>query len=288
MMSVSKKVFAALAALVLALSVALVGCSGGGTATGDSGGTPTGGSSNANNSGSSDDLGLIKEGVLTVASDCDYPPFISLEGDKPVGFEYDLMQAIATDMGLTLEYLPPQNFDTLVTSVQGGGKMDIAVSSLTINDERKEAINFCAPYFDSNQACVTLASATYARVNDLEGKTVGAQSGTTGEAWANENLPGITMKVYNQTSEGLAALQAGDIEALFFDAPIAEYQLQTNYQDMKIVEVIPTGEQYGFGISKESPALEAEINASLEKLLSDGTYERIFKKYFPNLEPSIK
>jgi polar amino acid transport system substrate-binding protein len=266
-MSVSKKIFAGMVALVLALSMALVGC-GGGAGFGE--------------------LKLVKEGTLTVGSDCDYPPFISLEGDKPVGFEYELMQAIADDMGLTLEYLPPQNFDTLVTSVQGGGKMDIAVSSLTINDERKKSINFCNPYFDSNQACVTLASATYANVNELEGKTVGAQSGTTGEAWANENIPGITMKVYNQTSEGLAALQTGDIEALFFDAPIAEYQLQTNYRDMKIVEVIPTGEQYGFGISKENAALEEQVNASLKKLLDDGTYERVFKKYFPNLNPSIK
>jgi ABC-type amino acid transport substrate-binding protein len=198
------------------------------------------------------------------------------------------MQAIAADLGLELEYLAPQSFSTLVASVKGGGRMDLAVSSLTINDERKESVNFCSPYFDSNQACVTLASKPYASANDLANKTVGAQSGTTGEAWANENLQGIIMKVYDQTSEGLAALQAGDIEALFFDAPIAEYQLQTNYADMKIVEVIPTAEQYGFAVSKENPDLEAQVNASLKKLIDNGTYTQIFKKYFPNLDPSIK
>jgi polar amino acid transport system substrate-binding protein len=279
-MSMSKRLVAVMAALVLALSMAFVGCSSSTPST-DAGTT-----SDATNT--ADDLKLIKDGVLTIGSDCDYPPFISLEGEKPIGFEYDLLQTIAADLGLTLEYLPPQSFDTLITAVQGGGKMDLAVSSLTINDERKESVNFCNPYFDSNQACVTLAESGYAKSSELEGKTVGAQSGTTGFDWAQENIPGIELKAYNQTSEGLAALQAGSIEALIFDAPIAEYQLQTNYADMKIIEVIPTAEQYGFAVSKDNPALEKAINESLEKLISDGSYERIFKQYFPNLEPSVK
>jgi polar amino acid transport system substrate-binding protein len=279
-----------MAALVLALSMALVGCSSGDKPTSNSGDKPAEEVADkpADTGTATGGFELVKEGALIIGSDCDYPPFISLEGDKPVGFEYEFMQAIAADLGLTLEYLPPQSFDTLITAVQGGGKMDLAVSSLTITDERKESVNFCTPYFDSNQACVILASASYAKADDLAGKTVGAQSGTTGYDWAEENLPDVTVKAYNQTSEGLAALQAGDIEALFFDAPIAEYQLQTNYPDMKMIEVIPTAEQYGFAVSKDNPELEAAVNASLKKLIDDGTYERIFKQYFPNLDPSVK
>jgi len=231
---------------------------------------------------------LIKEGTLIVGSDCDYPPFIWLDGDKLMGFEYELMQALAADMGLKLEYLPPQNFDTLIASVRGGSKMDIVVSSLTITDERAKRVDFCIPYFDSNQACVTKASADYKSVKDLEGKVVGAQAGTTGEAWANENIPGITMKPFNQTSEGLAALRAGQIEALFFDAPIAEYQIANDYKDLKIVEVIPTGEKYGFAVRQGNSELLNEVNASLQRLVNNGTYEKIFKKYFPNLESPMK
>ena len=126
------------------------------------------------------EMKLVKEGVLTIGSDCDYPPFILLEGDKPVGFEYDLMEAIAADMGLQLEYLPPQNFDTLIATVASGTKMDLAVSSLTITDERKESVDFCMTYFDSNQACVIRGDSAYTTVKDLEGKVIGAQSGTTG------------------------------------------------------------------------------------------------------------
>ena len=148
-------------------------------------------------------------------------------------------------------------------------------------------MDFCTPYFDSNQACVTRSDSSYKSAKELEGKTVGAQSGTTGKDWADEHLQGITMKPFNQTSEGLIALQAGEIEALFFDAPIAEYQIANNFPGMKIVEVIPTGEQYGFAVSKDNPTLKNQINASLKKLVDNGTYAKIFKKYFPNLEPSV-
>jgi len=231
---------------------------------------------------------LIKEGTLIVGSDCDYPPFIWLDGDKLYGFEYELMQALAADMGLTLEYLPPQNFDTLIASVRGGSKMDIVVSSLTITPEREKRVDFCMPYFDSNQACVTKASANYKSVKDLEGKKVGAQAGTTGEAWAKENLKGITMVPFNTTSEGLAAVRAGQVEALFFDAPIAEYQISNEYKDLKIVEVIPTGEKYGFAVRKGNSELLDQVNKSLQNLVDNGTYDRIFKKYFPNLESPMK
>jgi polar amino acid transport system substrate-binding protein len=266
-MSVSKKMIAVVAALALALSMALVGCSG---------------------SGASGELKLIKEGTLTVGSDCDYPPFIYLEDGKPGGFEYELLDAVAKDLGLTLEFLPPQNFDTLVTSVQAGGKMDISASSQTITEERLKSIDFSIPYFDSNQAVVVLKSSPYKTSADLEKLTVGAQSGTTGESWANENIPGATVKGYNQTSEGLAALRGGDIEALIFDEPVAAEQVSATYTDCQIIEVIPTGEQYGFGVSKENPELKAQLNASLQKLIDNGTYNTIFKKFFPDFEPTIK
>jgi polar amino acid transport system substrate-binding protein len=285
-MSLSKKTIAVVAALVLAMSLALIGC---GDKTPEPAPAPAPSTETpAADTGAAGDLKLIKEGTLTVGSDCDYPPFIYLEGDKPAGFEYELMGAIAKDLGLTLEYLPPQNFDTLITSVQGGGKMDLSVSSQTITDERLQSIDFCTPYFDSNQAVVVLKSSSVKSSADLAGLTVGAQSGTTGEMWANENIPGVTVKGYNQTSEGLAALQAGDIKALIFDEPVAAEQVSATYTDCAIIEVIPTGESYGFGVSKDNPALKDKVNASLKKLMGDGTYNTIFKKYFPDLEPTVK
>jgi len=266
-MSFARKLVSTVIPLILVLGLCLVGCGPKAVDTSK--------------------LGLIEEGKLIIGSDCDYPPFVYMEGKNPAGFEVELMQAIADDLGLELVYLPPQNFDTLLTSVAGGGQMDLAVSSLTINDERKELVNFCRPYFNSNQAVVTRANSPYTKVEDLAGLSIGAQSGTTGEAWAIENLPTATVKSYNQTSEGLAALRAGEIEALFFDEPVATEQVSTNFTDCQIIQVIPTGEQYGFAVSKDNPALEQAINDSLQRLINNGTYAQIFSKYF-DFDPTIK
>jgi polar amino acid transport system substrate-binding protein len=281
-MTVSRKRFAVLAALVLTLGSSLFGC-----ATKDP--DPAGpGPDGPGIEDGGDDLGLIEPGKLIVGSDCDYPPFIQLDDQgKPVGFEVDLMEAIAADMGLELVYLEPQNFDALPTIVAGGGKVDLAVSSMTITDIRLETVNFCIPYYESNQAAVTLASATYTSYTDLEGLVIGAQAGTTGLDWAIENIPNATVKEFNQTSEGLAALRAGEIEALIFDEPVAIEQVSTGYTDCKVMQVIPTGEQYGFAVSKDNPALEAAVNASLQRLIDNGTYATIFAKYF-DFEPTIK
>jgi ABC-type amino acid transport substrate-binding protein len=134
------------------------------------------------------DLNLVTPGVLTIGSDCDYPPFIALEGETPVGFEYELMQEVGAKLGLEVVYLSPQNFDTIIASVAAATKMDIGVSSFTINDERLELVDFCIPYYDSNQAVVALKSKGYTSAEDLRGKKVASQSGTTGSDWVRENL----------------------------------------------------------------------------------------------------
>jgi len=276
-MSKTRKVLALLVTVVLAVG-SLTGCS-----NSNSGGGGGGGAANTN------PLGLVTEGKLTIGSDCDYPPFIWMDEDtqSPVGFEFELMQAMATELELELVYLPPQNFETLIASVQTGGIMDLAVSSLTITDERLESVNFCTPYFEANQAIVVMSGSTYTSYADLEGKVVGAQSGTTGEDWAIENLKAAEVKAYNQTSEGLAALQAGEIEALIFDQPVADWQIQNSYSDCKIIEVIPTAEQYGFAVSKDNPALETAVNDALQKLVESGVYAEIHARYF-DFEPVFK
>jgi polar amino acid transport system substrate-binding protein len=229
---------------------------------------------------------LVTPGQLTIGSDCDYPPFIALDGEQVTGFEYELAQAIGTELGVEAVYLPPQNFDSILASVDQGTKMDIGFSSFTITPEREELIDFSEPYFDSNQAVVALKAAGYADAKALDGKKVGAQSGTTGAEWVKENLPNAKLVEYTQTSEALAALQAGKIEAAVFDEPVAAEQVATTYTDAEIIEAIPTGEQYGIAVSKKNPGLTEAINKALTTLKENGTYKEIFSKYF-DFEPTL-
>ncbi|MDR0500294.1 MAG: transporter substrate-binding domain-containing protein [Coriobacteriales bacterium] len=284
-----RKFLALITCMLLAMSLMLSAC-------GDNSAKPTDSNTNSTDTVASGttpiasaEMKLVTAGTLTVGSDCDYPPFISLDGATPAGFEYELMQAVADEMGLKLKYLEPQNFDTILASVAAGTKLDLGVSSFTITDERKELVDFCIPYCDSNQACVALKDKGFKSASDLEGKVVGAQSGTTGESWALENVPGITMKPFNQTSEGLAALMSGDIEALFFDEPVAAWQIKNTYTDAETIEKIPTGEQYGFAVAKTNPVLKDKINEALAALKQNGTFDKLYDKYFPGVTaPSLK
>ncbi|MCL2491220.1 MAG: transporter substrate-binding domain-containing protein [Coriobacteriia bacterium] len=229
---------------------------------------------------------LVEPGVLTVGSDCDYPPFIAMEGEQVTGFEYDLLEAMCEEMGLTLKFLPPQNFDSILASVDQGTKMDLGASSFTITPERKELVDFSDPYFDSNQACVAMKDAGFESAMDLDGKKVGSQSGTTGSDWVKENLPNAELVEYNTASDALAALQAGQIEAAFIDEPVAAEMVAKTYTDAEVVAAIPTGEQYGFAVAKSNPGLLQVVNDALATVMNNGTYAEIFARYF-DFEPTL-
>ncbi len=227
-----------------------------------------------------DGLGLVVEGKLTIGSDCDYPPFIYMDGEEPRGFEYDLLTAICEKMGLELNFLAPQKFDTLIAAVAVGGKMDLAVSSINITDERKETVDFCDPYFDSNLSLSVLKSSSYKSSADLEGKQVGVQSGTTGEAWAKENIADATIVPFDDQSSAFVALQAGKVDAVCIDLPVAADMIKTSYSDCTLIEEIATGEQYGFAVSKDNNALRDAVNDALQAVNEDGTYATLYDQYF--------
>ncbi len=236
----------------------------------------------ASASGKVDEHGytLVNQGKLTIGSDLDYKPMEFLEGDAPAGFAVDMMQEVCKRLGLEMNYLSPQNFDSLITQVAGGSSMDVAVSSFTINDERAQLIDFSDPYFDSNQAVVTLANSAYTAKEQLDGQPVGAQSGTTGEEWVKENLKNSAYTPYTMPTDALAALRAGKIQAVVYDSSVALNQISQDPGTYKLVEEIATGEQYGIAINKSNTKLRQDINKTLADMKADGTLDQISKKWF--------
>ncbi|WP_139650635.1 ABC transporter substrate-binding protein [Raoultibacter phocaeensis] len=263
--------FAVIGMLVAAL--ALFGCS-------------SGGDKPASDSGSSDNAGstesgytLINDGKLTVAASLDFPPFENLNGSTPEGFEVELMQAIAEEMGLECEYLPSTKFDTIVPLIQSGGKADVGVSGLTITDERLEQIDFTEPVCDVNQSITVLKDSGITDVNQLEGKKVGAQTGTTGYEWAAENIKDVEMVGFDEMTAVYAALQSGQIDAIAVDLPVGNYYVKTAYTDCEVIKEIPTGEQYAIAVSKENPELTKALNEALKAVRDSGKYDEIASKW---------
>lgn len=249
------------------------------------------GNSNAASTDSSSDaksdekkgMTLIEDGKLTVVAELGFAPFEYMDEKtgEPVGFDVDVISAVAEKMGLTASYLPNQKFDTLVPIIKQGGKADVSIAAVTITDERMESVDFSEPYLDSNQAIVVAkgSSETEETLNDAS-KQVVCQGGTTGDEWIGENLPDAVRVPVDDVTAALTGVQTGLYQAMVVDLPVASYMLSQSFSDLEIVKEIPTGEQYGIAVSKDNPELTQAVNKALEDMKSDGTMKEIETKWF--------
>ncbi|MGO4490074.1 basic amino acid ABC transporter substrate-binding protein [Microbacterium sp. 2RAF4] len=258
-------------ALVATATLALAGC-----ATGSS----DAGSSDA--PAADDKYGLVEAGTLTVCSDVPYPPFEVEDSSSETGysgFDIDLLSAIAEKIDLKLS-VQDVGFDALQSGTTlAAGTCDIGASAMTITDERKANIDFSDPYVDSLQSLLVRADSDIKSIDDLDGKNVGVQQGTTGETYAGENAPGAQLVQYPSDGELWPAMQAGQIDAILQDQPV-NYVHEQDDPDYKIVETYPTDESYGFAFAKgEKDELRDAVNKALKELQDDGGYQKIYDEY---------
>ena len=227
-------------------------------------------------------LELIKPGVLTVGSDTTWPPMEYIEGDKIVGFDVDLAQAIADKIGLKLDFQSTA-WDGIVSAL-ASHKFDIVISSMTITEEKKKEVNFSDPYFNTDQAALTKAGSDINTVEKMTGKIMGVQLGTTGEL-ESKKIKGCTIKSYDDILMAFEDLKAGRIDAVMADSYLV-YSYATKNEGYKVGFVINTGEKLGIAFAKESPNLLAAVNDALKTLVDDGTYKSIYEKWF-GITPEI-
>lgn len=228
----------------------------------------------------------VEAGKLIFGSDTAFPPFEAMNGNVAEGFDVDLGAAIAKEMGLTSEF-KSYKFDTLIPTLVAGGKFDAIMSGMTINADRQKEIDFATPYIDSNQSIAVKNSSSYKSSADLSNKKIGVQSGTTGQQWAKENIKGATLVAFDDVLSAFSALQAGKVEAVVNDLPVSAAVVKDATRGLKIIQEIPTGEQYGIGVSKANPDLLKAINDALAKVKASGEYDTIYKKWF-GVAPSSK
>lgn len=258
---------------IAAAALALTGCAGG-----------SGGDSGTDAPAAGDDFGLVQAGTLTVCSDIPYPPFEFEDADSPSGysgFDMDLLGAIAESLDLEIS-VQDVGFDGLQSGTTlAAGECDIAASAMTITEERAENIDFSDPYYDSLQSLLVPVDSGIASIDDLAGKTVGVQQGTTGEAYTEENVPeGTEIVAFPSDGELWPALQAGTIDAILQDQPV-NIEHERADSAYEIVEEYQTDEQYGFAFAKgEKTALLEAVNEALAQLRDDGTYQEIYDEYF--------
>jgi polar amino acid transport system substrate-binding protein len=228
----------------------------------------------------------IEEGVLTVGSCLDYAPFEFFEegAEEPTGFDVEIVDAIASELDLEVKWTKA-NFDTIFTALQGG-QFDMVAAASTITPEREEIVAFSDPYFNARQGLSVQSGGEITGQGDLgEGHTVGVQKGTTGEAWAKENLVpnGAELKSFESAPDAFADLEAGNVDAVVNDegSSIEEVDARSG---LEVIEAIDTDENYGLALPQDNAELKEAVDQALATIIENGTYEEIFSKYFPDLE----
>jgi ABC-type amino acid transport substrate-binding protein len=217
---------------------------------------------------------------VTVASDIAYPPFEFERDGEPVGFDIDLMNEIGKRAGFTPEY---QNvtFDGIIGGL-ANNQYDAVISAMTITEERAERVDFSDPYFNADQSLLVPSDSDIGAVEEIGDATVGVQIGTTGEIKAKqfEERGDITgeVRTFDTIEDAFAALNNGQIDAIINDLPVSQDEVNSSDGGLEIVQIIPTGEQYGIAFPKDSD-LRQDVNQALAEIKEDGTYEEIYKKW---------
>lgn len=196
-----------------------------------------------------------------------------------VGFEVDLATEVGKRLGeeVSFENIP---FQGLFSAVQSG-RIDMAVSSITITDERLQSVSFAQPYYDSDQSLTVKADAGIASTKDLSGKPVGVDTGSTGDMWATEHEADTgtsDIRRYEGLAPAMLDLQAGRIDGYISDIPALQYYVKDK-PDLKVVERIATGEKYSMMFAKDAE-LATRVNDVLSTLKEEGFIASLHEKWF--------
>jgi polar amino acid transport system substrate-binding protein len=251
-------------AALAALTLGLAGCAAGGDKTEVAGGAK-----------------VVKEGTLTVCTHLPYKPFQYNEGGKVIGFDVDMMDLVAEKLDLKQSI-----FDTPFEGIESGqslntGKCDVAAAGMTITEDRQKVLDFSDPYFDATQALLVKKGSPIKSLEDLDGKTVGVQLGTTGADYVRANAPkGANIKEFEDLALLVTAVKTGQTDAGVNGNGVLFDYAKSN-PDTEVATEFDTGEQYGFAVAKDqNDELLKTINDTIAKAKDDGTYDKIYKKYF--------
>lgn len=215
---------------------------------------------------------------LTIATGSGFVPFHFKEGDKMVGFDMDVWDAIAKDMGVTY-VLQPMDFNGIIPALQTG-QVDASIAAMTINAKRAEVVDFSDGYYESDFLFMVPADSPLTGGADMDGKIIAVKTGTTGEAYVKEHFPNAEVRAFPNGENAYLEVMSGRADASLQDKPNVLYFIKMNGEGkVKGVGGAMQAEDYGIAYPKGSE-LRERVNVSLARLVADGTYATIYRKWF--------
>jgi len=223
-------------------------------------------------------LGAAQAQDLVVATDTAFVPFEFKDGDHYTGFDIDMWDAIAKEIGVTYE-LRPMDFAGIIPALQTG-QVDVALAGITIKPERQEVIDFSDGYYDSGLMLMVPADSDIASFEDLKGKTLAVKTGTSSSDYAEENFKDTELRKFPNIDNAYLELRTGGVDAAMHDTPNVLYYINTaGGGAVKAVGEQMMAHEYGIGFPKGSE-VTAKVNAALAAMKADGRYDAIYEKWF--------
>ncbi len=213
---------------------------------------------------------------LVMATNAAFPPYEYKEGTEFKGIDVEIAQALAAELGMELE-IADMEFDSIITAVDNGAA-DVGIAGMTVTDERKEQVDFSLSYATGVQSIIVVEGSEIASPDDLAGKKIGVQLGTTGDIYACDDFGAENVTQYGKGADAVIALKGGDVDAVIIDNEPAKAFVEAN-EGLKILDTDYAVEDYAIAIKKGNTELLDKINTALEKLTADGTIDTIIGKY---------
>ncbi len=218
----------------------------------------------------------VTEGKLTMATNAQFPPYEYYEGSVIVGIDAEVAALIAQKLGLEL-VIEDTEFDSIIPGVQSN-KYDMGMAGMTVDPDRLKSVNFSDSYATGIQVIIVPEGSSIQSVDDLTGKKIGVQQGTTGYIYASDDYGEENVVSYASGALAVEGIKSGKVDCVIIDNEPAKAYVAEN-EGLKILETQYAVEDYAICFSKDNEALQEAVNKALGELIADGSVQKIVDKY---------
>ena len=281
-----KKALSLMTAAALVLSLAACGSTASSAASSEAASSETASSDAASSEAASSEaasetetaeLSTVEPGKLIMSTNAAFPPYeMTTDSDEFEGIDIETAQAIADKLGLELQ-IDDMDFDAALLAVQQG-KSDMVMAGVTVTDERQNVMDFTDSYATGIQSIIVKEDSDIASVDDLAGKKIGTQRGTTGYLYCSDDFGDENVVAYDDGLTAVQMLNNGQVDCVVIDNAPAKEFIAAN-PGLKLLDTAYVEESYAIGIGKGNTELKDAINTALEELKADGTLQAIVDKY---------
>ena len=272
----------ALSALGAAAAGALSGCSNNAasSAAASSVASSAASSEAASTSAAAGELTTVEAGKLTMATNAAFPPYeMTTDAGEFEGIDIEIAYALAQKLGLEL-VVDDMDFDSALSAVQTG-KSDIVAAGVTVTPERQNTMSFTDSYANGVQVVIVKEGSDIKTIDDLEGKHIGTQRGTTGYIYCTDDYGEDSVVPFDDGATAVQNLLAGKVDCVVIDSAPAQEYVKAN-AGLTILDTEYANEDYAIGLAKDNTALQEALNKALAELKADGTIQSIIDKYIPS------